>query len=535
MTLSLSLFPVEYVDNNNRSDIGSVVIEITGYAPTVEVSAHRFSLLPVGAIELTAFPVTANDGGDNVASVPVAEAVFSSHAPSVTVTGNRRSDLPSAAIEATAFPVQAIVLSSNVVIAGSAAITLTANAPTAQVSDNHQSAVGSAAIELTAFPVTASVAESEQVEFIFSLNGGYALDAYAQESFSLSGSFAMDAYVSEGFWPLSDAYALNVYAQASFTLSGRFALDAYRLKVSAVDGRYGIRVYAPVSFALDADFALSAAFLDSRFEFDAVQALGAYVPHTIDVQAGFALNAFAEGRSALDARQRVDRYRLAGSAVGGRYGLSAFSPGQSALDARFRLAAFVGRAATALDGLYDLLTYTPMITVAEGQYGLDAFQRGIAFVMAQYGLDASGGFYGWIVNLETLAVSRYEGFGFNSLSGEFGAMDDGIYELSGESIDGEPIQAFIRLRTAFGSNRLKRVRYAYLDAASSGAMQLSVTAQNKRIDYAVSPKDELSVIKKTLALGPKDCFWDVTIGNAEGSDFELAAVELVEQDTGRRK
>ncbi|MBE0434192.1 MAG: hypothetical protein IBX56_00100, partial [Methylomicrobium sp.] len=66
MTLSLSLFPVEYVDNNNRSDIGFVVIEITGYAPTVEVSAHRFSLLPVGAIEATAFPVTANDGGDNV-------------------------------------------------------------------------------------------------------------------------------------------------------------------------------------------------------------------------------------------------------------------------------------------------------------------------------------------------------------------------------------------------------------------------------------------------------------------------------------
>ncbi|MBE0437347.1 MAG: hypothetical protein IBX56_16265 [Methylomicrobium sp.] len=479
--------------------------------------------------------MTANDGGDNVASVPVAEAVFSSHAPSVTATGHRRSDLPSAAIEATAFPVQAINADGDLANIESATVAVIANAPTAQVSDNHQSAIGSAAIELTAFPVTASVAESEQVGFIFSLNGGYALEAYAQESFSLDGGFAMDAYVSEGFLPLSDAYALNAYAQESFSLDGGFALDAYRPKVSAVGGRYGIRVYAPVSFALDAAFALSAAFLDSRFTFGAVQALGAYVPYVVDVQAGFALNAFAEGRSALDARQRVDRYRLAGSAVDGRYGLSAFSPGQSALDARFRLAAFIGQSTAALDGRYDLLTYTPVMTVAGGQYGLAAFQRAITFVMAQYGLDASGGFYGWIVNLDTLAVSRYEGFGFNSLSGEFGAMDDGIYELSGESIDGEPVQAFIRLRTDFGSNRLKRVRYAYLDAASSGAMQLSVTAQNKRIDYAVPPKDELSVIKKTLALGPKDRFWDVTIGNAEGSDFELAAVELVEQDTGRRK
>jgi hypothetical protein len=61
-----------------------------------------------------------------------------------------------------------------------------------------------------------------------------------------------------------------------------------------------------------------------------------------------------------------------------------------------------------------------------------------------------------------------------------------------------------------------------------------MTAEGNTIDYDMTPGTELNNVKKRLALGPQDRFWQAKLSNVDGSDFDIQSVELLEQTLTRR-
>lgn len=88
-------------------------------------------------------------------------------------------------------------------------------------------------------------------------------------------------------------------------------------------------------------------------------------------------------------------------------------------------------------------------------------------------LSPGGGFTAWNMNTRTGAVTEYDNFEFNSFIGMgsqyIGASSLGLYELQGETDDGDDIIARIKGGfMQFGGPRLSRLKSAYIAARGNG-------------------------------------------------------------------
>jgi hypothetical protein len=349
----------------------------------------------------------------------------------------------------------------------------------------------------------------------------------------IDAAYDLNAYLADGFIPLSAHYDLNAYSDKRLSLTSEYNLLSYSNKVAYADSSYDLLAYQQTQTALDGAYDLSSyanveSLLNSQYD------ILAYSDKLIDLIGQYDLNAYAEKLFSINGQYDVASYKSYQTALNSEYDLLAYQNLNSYIDAQYSLKHYIA-VTTYVQGEYDLGAYKTAIITVDAQYGLSAFQQIISYLQAEYNILANEAFYGWIMNLDTKAVSRYEGFSFNSLDGQFGAMSDGIYQLSGTTNNGTAIDAFIQTgRFDFGSQFQKRVEYAYLATKSSGDVQLSMTANGSTIDYTVSPDTEMNTVKKKLALGPKDRYWQAKISNMEGSTFELYSVELLESIQSRR-
>jgi len=145
----------------------------------------------------------------------------------------------------------------------------------------------------------------------------------------------------------------------------------------------------------------------------------------------------------------------------------------------------------------------------------------------------------YVTNLNTGAVSTYRNFNFNSFakigSKYYGAGDDGIFELAGNTDAGTQIAVSVKLGTedfeipkVMSSDVMKRVDTAYIGVKTDGSVILKVTANGSTNIYTLSPTTQTSTHTGRLMLGKgvASRYWDFEITNVAGSDIFLESVTL---------
>lgn len=147
----------------------------------------------------------------------------------------------------------------------------------------------------------------------------------------------------------------------------------------------------------------------------------------------------------------------------------------------------------------------------------------------------------WAVGLaETPATSTFENFAFNSfgvIDGlPYGVREDGVYLLSGDTDNGEPIRASVSFGAQdFGSKTLKHLQRAYVGASSTGRMFLKVVAEGKEYIYAArAAGGEMQQQRFDVGRGLKANYFTFELFNRDGGDFELDSVTFVAAEFKRR-
>jgi len=146
----------------------------------------------------------------------------------------------------------------------------------------------------------------------------------------------------------------------------------------------------------------------------------------------------------------------------------------------------------------------------------------------------------WVMNTETGGFTRYDGFNFNSYAkigdSYYGCAEDGIYQLDGDTDNGEPIRAMVSFgKQNFGTSALKRITNAYVGVSGQGRLFLKVLAEGREYTYAQRGYDEqLQVQRFDTGKGLRVNWLEFELYNADGEDFELASVEFAAVPLSRR-
>jgi hypothetical protein len=146
----------------------------------------------------------------------------------------------------------------------------------------------------------------------------------------------------------------------------------------------------------------------------------------------------------------------------------------------------------------------------------------------------------WVVNRETGASSQYEQYGFNSFfqRGDkyYGVAADGIYLLEGNTDAGAAIDALIEVgRTNLGYTSEKRVSGVYLGVGSDNVLYLKVDVDTQTYVYPMRTYGE-AVRNRAVEVGwgVRGDYWDFTLVNPAGADFNLASISFVPIPLARR-
>lgn len=147
-----------------------------------------------------------------------------------------------------------------------------------------------------------------------------------------------------------------------------------------------------------------------------------------------------------------------------------------------------------------------------------------------------------VLETESTRLTTYSNFAFNSLA-EFngvclGANADGIYALSGERDALAAIAATVRPGvTDFNEARLKRLTGAYVGYRADGELTLIVTTnEDDEYQYTLAPRQVagLHPSRVKLGKGAKARYFQLTLQNRDGGDFELNQLALDAQVLSRR-
>lgn len=140
----------------------------------------------------------------------------------------------------------------------------------------------------------------------------------------------------------------------------------------------------------------------------------------------------------------------------------------------------------------------------------------------------------WTINAETGASATYSNHDFDSYSPEMACRADGLYVLGGDDDDGTPIEATVDFGVQLlGTPMQKTVQYAYL--GTSGHMALRLTANGQTFTYpARTHNPALTTQRVDCGRGLKATHIRLELTNIEGSDFDLASVQLMIATLTRR-
>lgn len=203
-----------------------------------------------------------------------------------------------------------------------------------------------------------------------------------------------------------------------------------------------------------------------------------------------------------------------------------------------------GQALGSMDGDMSLLAYID--SVVRGADGLQgqSFTGGVqgpnpGQQMPGGTEDYDGGYFVWVFNARTGAVSRYLRYGFDSfaqIGGHyFGVAEDGVYLLEGNTDAGQRIEA--RAGTGLldlGAKELKHVSAVYLDAASDGVLSVRVQAGQQQYTYQARRASQYNAQQRVdTGRGLRATHYSFELLNG-GADFELDAMDVSVAKSARR-
>lgn len=156
-------------------------------------------------------------------------------------------------------------------------------------------------------------------------------------------------------------------------------------------------------------------------------------------------------------------------------------------------------------------------------------------------LECPGAFMdAWAVNLDNGASTEYRSYPFETVANiggrYFGAAFEGLYELSGDTDAGAPIEAKFDIgRKDFGNNQLKRVDQIYLGITSKGQMFVKVSAEGASYTYPMREFGEhIQTQRVTVGKGMRANYFGFEIGNTAGCDFEITSLNMMVAESARR-
>ena len=203
-----------------------------------------------------------------------------------------------------------------------------------------------------------------------------------------------------------------------------------------------------------------------------------------------------------------------------------------------------GQALGSMDGDMSLLAYIDsVVRGADGLQGQSFTGGGQAPNPGQQmpggTEDYDGGYFVWVFNARTGAVSRYLRYGFDSfarIGGHyFGVAEDGVYLLEGNTDAGQRIEA--RAGTGLldmGAKELKHVSAVYLDAASDGVLSVRVQAGQQQYTYQARRASQYNAQQRVdTGRGLRATHYSFELLN-NGADFELDAMDVNVAKSARR-
>ena len=147
-------------------------------------------------------------------------------------------------------------------------------------------------------------------------------------------------------------------------------------------------------------------------------------------------------------------------------------------------------------------------------------------------------FSAWVLNTDTLGSTSYSQFPMLAMTTHqgrtFGITETGLYELTGETDDGESIQAVIETGDlSFALHADKSIPRAYLYLWTDGVMRLRTVSSQRgcrseawyNINFMSGDDEQARIVQ--LARGVRGTTWQFQIENVAGCDFDLRGAEVL--------
>lgn len=147
----------------------------------------------------------------------------------------------------------------------------------------------------------------------------------------------------------------------------------------------------------------------------------------------------------------------------------------------------------------------------------------------------------WLVNTDLWAATRFTSFDFDSYAkiGDryFAASEDGLFELTGDTDDGNDIDASIMLkRDRAGTSQQKRVDRVYVHGTTDQKLEVRVVTPDDIYTYRteVELTDEVTVQRVKIGRGLVASYWQFEARNVNGGDLSIDQIEMVSLNTTRK-
>lgn len=152
-----------------------------------------------------------------------------------------------------------------------------------------------------------------------------------------------------------------------------------------------------------------------------------------------------------------------------------------------------------------------------------------------------------VTNTLTNSVTEYVDYNFNSFASFAGlslaAGPGGLYEVESGNVDEEsplttPIASLVEFGiTDFGAEFQKRISDFYMAMRSDGDITLYVKVdENEPYEYTLSPLD-IATLKQRRTLigkGAKGKYWQFSLANVDGADFDFDTMNVAAVPLSRR-
>lgn len=137
---------------------------------------------------------------------------------------------------------------------------------------------------------------------------------------------------------------------------------------------------------------------------------------------------------------------------------------------------------------------------------------------------------GWCLNLDNLAATTFSDYEFTSVAGEYGTKADGVYTVDGV---GNVVAGIGLGRVNFGTEELKRLPAVYFGTDAEYPLILNVDG---RYDYPArsGSNERMQMQRVDPGKGLRASWFDLSITNTDGCDFELASVSFAPAPSNRR-